>query len=83
MKTIVKYIKECLDIENFSYKFDIWFDSDEKHLKPILELMKDCRDRKIVQKDDIENFVQQYPDFKIREDGCYDDSCWNIVRSHK
>ena len=67
MKSLVDYVKECLDIENFSYKFDVWFKIDKKHLKSMLELLKDCKDRKIVQKDDVEKFIEHNPEFKIKK----------------
>lgn len=67
MKNLKEYIKENLDIENFSYKFDIWFKSDKEHLKPMLSLFKECKDRKIVQKDDVEKFISNYPKFKIKK----------------
>lgn len=67
MKSLIEYIKENLDIDNFSYKFDVWFQSDKNHLKPMLELFKDCADRKIVQKDDVDKFIEKYPGFKIKK----------------
>ena len=39
MKTLTEYIKECLDTENFAYKYDVWFQSDTEHQKPFLELL--------------------------------------------
>lgn len=67
MRKLVEYIKENLDIENFSYKFDVWFENDKEHLKPMLELFKSCSDRKFVQKDDIEAFINKYNKFKIKK----------------
>ena len=67
MMNLTDYIKECLDIENFEYKFDVWFDKDKKHLEPILDLFKGCADRKIVQKDDVEKFIERCPDFKVKK----------------
>jgi len=67
MKSLFEYIKENLDIDNFAYKFDVWFQTDKNHLKPMLELFKDCADRKIVQKDDVDKFIEKYPSFKIKK----------------
>lgn len=67
MKSLINYIKECLDVDNFSFKFDIWFESDKKHLQPILELMKECSARKIVQRDDIDKFILENPNFQIKK----------------
>ena len=53
MKTLAEYIKECLDTENFAYKYDVWFQSDTEHQKPFLELLTKLSQRKIVQKDEI------------------------------
>lgn len=67
MRKLVEYIKENLDIENFGYKFDVWFENDKEHLKPMLEFFKLCSERKIVQKDDVEGFIAKNPKFKIKK----------------
>ena len=67
MKSLINYIKECLDVDNFSFKFDVWFESDKEHLQPILELMKECSARKIVQRDDIDKFILENPNFQIKK----------------
>ena len=67
MKTLAEYIKECLDTENFAYKYDVWFQSDTKHQKPFLELLTKLSQRKIVQKEDIESFLLKYNNFKIKK----------------
>ena len=67
MKTLVEYIKECLDTENFAYKYDVWFQSDTEHQKPFLELLTKLSQRKIVQKEDIESFLLKYNNFKIKK----------------
>ena len=67
MKTLASYIKECLDVDNFLYKFDVWFQSDKKHLQPIINLIKDCGNRRVVQKDDIELFLSKNSEFKVKK----------------
>jgi len=67
MKTLAEYIKECLDTENFAYKYDVWFKSDTEHQKPFLELLTKLSQRKIVQKEDIEAFLLKYNNFKIKK----------------
>ena len=67
MKKIIDYIKENLDVDNFEYKFNVWFESDKQHYKPMLDLLKDCYDRRLVQKDDIEKFLATYNTFKIKK----------------
>lgn len=67
MKTLTEYIKECLDTENFAYKYDVWFQSDTEHQKPFLELLTKLSQRKIVQKEDIEAFLLKYNNFKIKK----------------
>lgn len=67
MKTLSEYIKECLDTENFAYKYDVWFQSDTEHQKPFLELLTKLSQRKIVQKEDIESFLLKYNNFKIKK----------------
>lgn len=67
MKTLAEYIKECLDTENFAYKYDVWFQSDTEHQKPFLELLTKLSQRKIVQKEDIEAFLLKYNNFKIKK----------------
>lgn len=67
MKTLTEYIKECLDTENFAYKYDVWFQSDTEHQKPFLELLTKLSQRKIVQKEDIESFLLKYNNFKIKK----------------
>ena len=67
MKTLAEYIKECLDTENFAYKYDVWFKSDTEHQKPFLELLAKLSQRKIVQKEDIEAFLLKYNNFKIKK----------------
>ena len=67
MKTLAEYIKECLDTENFAYKYDVWFQSDTEHQKPFLELLTKLSQRKIVQKEDIESFLLKYSNFKIKK----------------
>lgn len=67
MKTITEYIKENLDIENFEYKFDVWFKTDKKNYKPMLEFLKDCYAKRIVQKDDIDAFLEKNNTFKVKK----------------
>ena len=67
MKTLTEYIKECLDTENFAYKYDGWFQSDTEHQKPFLELLTKLSQRKIVQKEDIESFLLKYNNFNIKK----------------
>ena len=67
MLSLQEYIKENLDLDNFDFKFDTWFQSDKEHLKPMLELFLKCRDRKIVLKDDIEQFLTKYNTFKVKK----------------
>lgn len=67
MKKLVDYIKENLDVENFLYKFDIWFDKDKENLDKMILFIKDCYDRKIVQKDDVEKFLEENPSFKMKK----------------
>ena len=67
MKTLAEYIKECLDTENFAYKYDVWIKSDTEHQKPFLELLAKLSQRKIVQKEDIEAFLLKYNNFKIKK----------------
>ena len=67
MKTLAEYIKECLDTENFAYKYDVWFQSDTEHQKPFLELLTKLSQRKIVQKEDIESFLLKYNNFKMKK----------------
>lgn len=67
MKCFVEYIKECLDIENFSYKFDIWFKKEKTGYKPLLKLIEDCSVKKIVTSDDIDKFIEDNPKFKLKE----------------
>ena len=67
MKTLTEYIKECLDTENFAYKYDVWFQSDTEHQKPFLELLTKLSQRKVVQKEDIEAFLLKYNNFKIKK----------------
>lgn len=67
MKTLAEYIKECLDTENFAYKYDVWFQSDTEHQKPFLELLTKLSQRKIVQKEDVESFLLKYNNFKIKK----------------
>ena len=66
MKKLIDYIKESLDIENFDYKFDIWFKTYKKHYEPVLNLLKDCSQRKVISKNDVEKFLEDYPDFKVK-----------------
>ena len=67
MKTLTEYMKECLDTENFAYKYDVWFQSDTEHQKPFLELLTKLSQRKIVQKEDIESFLLKYNNFNIKK----------------
>ena len=67
MKTLTEYIKECLDTENFAYKYDVWFQSYTEHQKPFLELLTKLSQRKIVQKEDIESFLLKYNNFNIKK----------------
>lgn len=67
MLSLQEYIKENLDLDNFDFKFDTWFQSDKEHLKPMLELFLNCRDRKIVLKDDVEQFLAKYNTFKVKK----------------
>lgn len=67
MKTIKEYIKECLDVDNFAYKFDVWFQTDKEYLKPMLDFIIDCSSRKIVQKDDVEKFLLTNNKFKVKK----------------
>ena len=67
MKTLTDYIKECLDIDNFEYKFDVWFDSDKSHYQPMLEFLKELSLRKVVTKDDVDDFLLKNSKFQIKK----------------
>ena len=67
MKTLIEYIKENLDIDNFSYKFDVWFKSDKQNYQPMLKFLQECYQKKIVQKDDIEQFLTKNTTFKLKK----------------
>lgn len=67
MKTLIEYIKENLDIDNFSYKFDVWFKSDKQNYQPMLKFLQECYQKKIVQKDDIEQFLAKNTTFKLKK----------------
>jgi len=67
MKTLIEYIKENLDIDNFSYKFDVWFKSDKQNYQPMLKFLQECYQKKIVQKDDIEQFLSKNNTFKLKK----------------
>lgn len=67
MKTLIEYIKENLDIDNFSYKFDVWFKSDKQNYQPMLKFLQECYQKKIVQKDDIEQFLTKNNTFKLKK----------------
>lgn len=67
MKNIKEYIQECLDVDNFAYKFDVWFKDDKEYLKPLLNFITICGQRKLVQKDDVETFLAENPKFKIKK----------------
>lgn len=67
MKNLTDYIKECLDVENFEYKFKVWFDSDKSHYQPMLEFLKELSLRKIVTRDDIDDFLLKNSKFQIKK----------------
>lgn len=67
MKTLTEYIKECLDVDNFAYKFDVWFRTDEQHYQPMVDMLKKCKDRKIVTKEDVDAFLLKYNTFKVKK----------------
>ena len=67
MKRLTEYIKENLDIDNFEYKFDVWFKSDKDHYEPILKLLQDCYERRILTKEDVDKFIGQNPKFQIKK----------------
>ncbi len=67
MKSLVEYIKENLDIENFEYKFDIWFKDDKTYLEPLINLLKDCQLRHIITKEDVSKFIENNPKFPIKK----------------
>ena len=67
MKGLTQYIKECLDVENFSYKFDVWFKKEKTGYKPLLQLIQDCSAKKIVTSEDIDKFIENNPKFKLKE----------------
>lgn len=67
MKTLIEYIKENLDIDNFSYKFDVWFKGDKQNYQPMLKFLQECYQKKIVQKDDIEQFLTKNNTFKLKK----------------
>lgn len=67
MKKLSEYIKENLDIDNFSYKFDVWFKSDKQNYQPMLNFLKECYQKKIIQKDDVEQFLVKNNTFKIKK----------------
>lgn len=67
MKNIKDYIKECLDIDNFDYKFDVWFKTDKKNYEPMLSFLQTCYQKRIVQKDDIEQFLSKNNTFKLKK----------------
>lgn len=67
MKNLTDYIKECLDVENFEYKFNVWFDSDKSHYQPMLEFLKELSLRKVVTRDDIDDFLLKNSKFQIKK----------------
>jgi len=67
MKKLIEYIQECLDTENFAYKFDVWFKDDKEGQKKMIDFIADCNSRKIVTKEDIECFLSKNPNFKIKK----------------
>ena len=67
MKSILEYIKESLDVDNFEYKFDVWFKGNKKHYDEILNLLKDCAQRKVVSKADVEAFLEKNKDFQVKK----------------
>ena len=67
MKSLIEYIKENIDIENFEYKFDKWFEKDKTYLDQLLNLIKECSLRHIVTKEDITKFIEQNPKFPIKK----------------
>ena len=56
---------------------DLLIIKDNSVYKCQLKNLDDCCDSLGI------DLAAEYPDFKVDEDGCYDDSCWSIVRSHK
>lgn len=67
MKNLSDYIKECLDVDNFAYKFSVWFDSDKEHFEPMLNFLKELSLRKVVTRDDIDDFLLKNSKFKIKK----------------
>lgn len=67
MKRIVDYIKEALDYETIEYKLDVWFRNDKKHYDSFIDFVKNCQMKLIVQKDDVVNFLNTNPEFKLKE----------------
>lgn len=67
MKGLTEYVKECLDVENFAYKFDVWFKKEKTGYKSLLQLIEDCAAKKIVTSEDIDKFIENNPKFKLKE----------------
>ena len=67
MKNLSDYIKECLDVDNFAYKFSVWFDSDKEHFEPMLNFLKELSLRKVVTRDDIDDFLLKNSKFKVKK----------------
>ena len=66
MKTLAEYIKECLDTENFAYKYDVWFQKDKKHEKAFLDLLSRLAELKVVTKEDVESFLENNSGFNLK-----------------
>lgn len=66
MKTLINYIKENLETDEFSYKYDVWFQKDKKHEKAFLDLMSRLAELKVVTKEDVESFLENNGGFNLK-----------------
>lgn len=66
MKTLINYIKENLETDEFSYKYDVWFQKDKKHEKAFLDLLSRLAELKVVTKEDVESFLENNGGFNLK-----------------
>lgn len=66
MKTLINYIKENLETDEFSYKYDVWFQKDKKHEKAFLDLLSRLAELKVVTKEDVESFLENNSGFNLK-----------------
>ena len=44
-----------------------WFKNDKKHYDAILNLLKDCSQRRVISKSDVEDFLEKNKDFQVKK----------------